>query len=55
MLLGGFEDGGELGRQGTRAEEEDHDEGVWEADFRAVDSAIADGFEKGERGLVGWV
>jgi len=30
------------------AEEECHDEGVGEADFGAVDEAIADGFDEGE-------
>ena len=49
MLTCGFEDQEKLfsyGRVG--AEEEHHDEGVWEADFGAVDEAIADGFEEDE-------
>jgi hypothetical protein len=47
-----FEDEPELLTNGSGAEEEDHDEGVREADFGAVDGAIADGFEKDERLVV---
>jgi hypothetical protein len=38
-----------------RAEEEDHDEGVGEAHFRAVDGAVARCFEEREDVVVGWV
>lgn len=34
--------------KGARAEEEDHDEGVGEADFGTVNGTIAHGFEEGE-------
>ena len=55
MLPCGFEDEPELFTHGAGAEEEDHDESVREADFGAVDGAIADGFEEDERLLVLWV
>lgn len=42
-------------REGTGAEEKDHDQRVRETDFCAVDEAIADGFEEGEGSVVGRV
>lgn len=51
MLTCRFENEPELFADGAGAEEHDHDEGVWEADFGAVDEAIADGFDEDE-GLV---
>lgn len=39
----------------TVPEQKDHDEGVWEADFCAVDEAIADGFDEHEDVMVFWV
>ena len=50
-----FEDEPEFFAQGAGAEEEDHYEGVGEADFGAVDGAIAQGFEEGEGLVVGGV
>lgn len=47
-----FVDCQQLFADGAGAEEEDHDEGVWETDFGSVDGAIADGFDQGERGVV---
>lgn len=52
MLLRRFKDHLNLLLDGTGPEEEDHDEGVREAHFRAVDGAITDGFEEDERLLV---
>lgn len=52
MLACGFEDEGDFFAYCAGAEEEDHDEGVGEADFGAVDGAIADSFEEGEGGFV---
>ena len=34
----------------ARAEQEDHHQGMREADFCAVDGAVAGGFENGEEG-----
>lgn len=48
MLAGRFEDEPGFGAEGAGAEEEDHDEGVGEAHFCAVDDAIADAFDEGE-------
>ena len=50
-----FEDEPEFLAEGAGAEEEDHYEGVGEADFGAVDGAIAQGFEEGEGLVVGGV
>lgn len=50
-----FVDEPELLAHGAGAEEEDHDEGVGEADFGAVDEAIADGLEEDEGLVVGRV
>ena len=47
-----LEDEPELLTNGAGAEEEDHDEGVGEADFGAVDQPIANGFEEDEGLLV---
>ena len=55
MLSGRFEDEPEFLAHGAGAEEEDHDEGVGEAHFGAVDGAIADGFEEDEGLVVGGV
>ena len=52
MLPSCFEDEPQLLSHWTRAEEEDHDQRVWEADLGAVDGAIADGFEEDEGLLV---
>jgi hypothetical protein len=52
VLARGFVDEVDLLAERARAEEEDHDQGVGEADFGAVDRAIADGFEEGERCFV---
>ena len=48
MGTGGFVDESELLSKGPGSEEEDHDEGVREADFGTVDSTIAGCFEEGE-------
>jgi hypothetical protein len=48
VLPGGLEDEPELLAHGAGAEEEDHDEGVGEADFGAVNGAVAEGFEQDE-------
>ena len=48
VLAGGLEDEPAFGAEGAGAEEEDHDEGVGEAHFCAVDDAIADAFDEGE-------
>ena len=48
MLPRGFEDEPEFLADGAGAEEEDHDEGVREADFGAVDEAVAECFEEDE-------
>ena len=55
MLPRRFEDEVELLAQGAGAEEEDHDEGVRKAHFRAVDGAIAGGFDDREERLEGGV
>lgn len=55
MLSCRFVDEPELFSHRAGAEEKDHDEGVGEADFGAVDEAIADGFEEDERLVIGWV
>lgn len=47
-MAGGFEDEEEFLAEGAIAEEEDHNEGVREADFGAVDEAVAGTFEDGE-------
>ena len=52
MLSGCFVDEPEFLAHGAGAEEEDHDEGVREAHFGAVDGAIAERFEEDERLLV---
>ena len=48
-----FEDEFYLLAECARAEEEDHDEGVGEAHFGAVDSAVAGRFEDAEEGVEG--
>ena len=48
MLARGFEDEQQFLAHGAGAEEEDHDESVGEADFGAVDGAVAGGFEDRE-------
>ena len=48
MLPSSFEDEPEFLSYGAGAEEEDHDQGVREADFGAVDGAVAQGFEQDE-------
>ena len=53
MLSCGFEREPELLPYRARAEEEDHDEGVREADFGAVNCAIPYGFEEDQGLLVG--
>ena len=55
VLPRGFEDQAQLAAKGTRAEEEDHDEGVGKADLGAVDGAVAGAFEDGEVVCVGGV
>lgn len=45
-------DGPEFLTHRAGAEEEDHDQGVWEAHFDAVDEAISDGFEEDQRLMV---
>lgn len=52
MQSGCFEDGQELLSYCSRAEEEDHHQSMWEADFDAVDEAISDGFEEDQRLVV---
>lgn len=55
VLPRGLVDEPELLAYGAGAEEEDHDERVGEADFGAVDEAVADGFEQDEGLVVGGV
>lgn len=55
MLARSFIYEGQLFAHCTGAEEEDHDEGVGEADFGAVDQTVADGFEEDEGLVVGRV
>lgn len=52
VLACGFVDEVDLFAQGAGAEEEDHDQGVGKAHFGAVDCAITDGFDEGERCFV---
>ena len=55
MRPGRFEDERDLLSEGAAPEEEDHYQGVGEADFGAVDGAVAGGFEDGEEGVEGRV
>lgn len=55
VLPCGFEDCPYFFAEGSGFEEEDHDEGMREADFGAVDEAIAQGFEEDEGLVVGGV
>ena len=52
MLPCGFVDELDLLLHGAGPEQEDHDQRVREADFGAVDEAIADGFDEHERVVV---
>ena len=52
MLACGFDDLGELLAVGAGAEEEDHDEGVGEADLGTVDEPITRGLDDGEEIVV---
>lgn len=52
MRSRGFKHRGHLLPECTGAEEEDHDEGVGEADFGAVDEAVAETFDDGEDVMV---
>lgn len=55
VLPRGLEDEPQLLSKGAASEEEDHDEGMGEADFRPVDGAIADGLEEDEGLFVSWI
>lgn len=55
MLAGGLVDEAELLLDGAGAEEQDHDEGMGEADFCAIDGAIAGALDDGEQVMVGRV
>jgi hypothetical protein len=55
VRAGRFEDELDLFAEGSGAEEEDHDEGVWEAHLGAVHDAVADTLEEREDVMVGWV
>lgn len=52
MLPCGFVDELDLLLHGAGPEEEDHDQRMREADFGAIDQAIADGFDEYERVVV---
>ena len=53
MCSSSFEDQSDFLSKAAAAEEEDHDEGVGEADFGAVHGAIAGGFKDAEEWVEG--
>lgn len=55
MQFRSLEDEAEFFAHTAGAEQEDHDEGVGEADFGAIDEAVADCLDEGERGMVAGV